>query len=126
MFGGLAIWLSLGALGLRALHVMWPDYARAESNKSYTLAMLIARLSISVIASVVAGVAAAKIARAASPSWWLGVLLLAGSAPLHLVVVWADYPAWYHAAYLLPLIPVCGLSGAMATARSVRSRLGLL
>lgn len=123
VLSGVAIWIVIGAAGLGGLRAMWPNYARAEPDKSYTFAMLIARLSISVIASIVAGTAAAQIARGSSAAWWLGVVLLAGSAPIHLAIVWADYPAWYHLAYLVSLIPLTGSSGAMVTARNARSRL---
>ena len=123
VLGALAIWLILGATGLAVLHVSWPDYARAEPTKAYTFGMLIARLTIALVCSATAGAVAARVSRRGTgAAWWLGVLLLAGSAPIHLVNVWADYPAWYHLAYLLPLIPVTGLSGTLVSA--VRSRLG--
>ncbi len=123
VLGGLASFLIIGATGLAALRLGWADYARAEPTKAYTFGMLIARLTIALIASATAGVVATKIARTgAGAAWWVGVFLLAGSAPIHLVTQWADYRAWYHFAYLLPLIPVTGLSGAFVTA--TRSRRG--
>ena len=117
VLGGLASWLILGATSLGMLRVLWPDYARAEPNKAYTFGMLIARLTIGLICSATAGAVAAKMARrGVGAAWWVGVVLLAGSAPIHLVTVWTDYPAWYHIAYLLPLMPVTGLSGAWVSA----------
>lgn len=120
VLGGLVSWLLLGATGLALLR-FWPDYAAAEPTKAYTFAMMIARLTVAVIASVIAGAMAAKMSRTgAAAAWWVGVILLGGSAPIHLVRVWADYPAWYHFAYLL-LIPVTGLSGTLVSGRSRRA-----
>ena len=120
VLGGLASWFILGAMGLAVLR-WWPDYATAEPTKAYTFAMLIARLTVALIASAVAGALAAKMSRSgAGAAWWVGVVLLAGSAPIHLAMVWADYPAWYHVAYLLPLIPVTGLSGTLFSAGHLR------
>lgn len=58
----------------------------------------------------------------AGASLFLGIVLLLISAPVHLpiefglhVSVWADYPAWYHFTFLLPLAPLTVLGGMLAT-----------
>jgi hypothetical protein len=72
--------------------------------------MLLSRLGVSVAASIVAGLVAGGLggARAARA---VGYVLTALSAVIHVGIVWADYPVWYHAFYLLSLVPVTALAG---------------
>lgn len=109
---GCVTWGAVAGLGFATLRHGWPDYALAEPTKSYTLAMLFARLTVGVLCTAAAGALAALIARGDSRvAWALGFLFLALSLPVHLRDVWNDYPAWYHFAYLIPLVPIAGFSG---------------
>ncbi|MEY2942170.1 MAG: hypothetical protein RLY97_184 [Pseudomonadota bacterium] len=116
---GLVVGLLCAALiayaGFSAMRGLWPEYAVAEPTKAYTLAMLLARLALGVV--VVAGGGGAALLCADDPrmGWWFGGLFFAGSAPLHLYLIWQDYPWWYHLAYLGYIIPV-----AVGTARFMR------
>lgn len=106
--GGVA-WTAVGLAGLFALRMGWSAYAAAEPTKSYDSAMLVSRLVVAAVGSIAAGFLATKAANGnRKAAWWLGALLLLGSMPLHLPIshfsVWEDYPAWYHAAYLLSLV----------------------
>ena len=116
-FLGLAAWVAIGSLGLLVLRVAWHDYALAEPLKLYSPAMLAARLAVAAIACVAGGFVAARPAGAAG-AWAAGSLLLVLSLPIHLVDVWADYPAWYHAVYLLMLVPVTGIGGSFGGSRA--------
>jgi hypothetical protein len=78
--------------------------------------MLLSRLTLASVCSIASGFLAVMTAKQnRKAAWWLGALLLLGSMPLHLptssVSVWADYPAWYHAVYLLSLVPMAGFGG---------------
>jgi hypothetical protein len=109
-FLGLAAWLAVGSAGLLALRTTWAAYAAVEPFKAYSPAMLWARLGVACIACAAAGVTASRAAgvRGAIAA---GTLLVVLSLPIHLIEVWAEYPAWYHVTYLLLLIPVTGLAG---------------
>jgi len=87
-----------------------PLTALAAPTKAYTVTMLLGRLTVAVADSATAGCVAARVG-GPQGTWWLGLLLLACSTPVHLISVWTDYPLWYHLEYLLPLIPVIGLAG---------------
>ena len=108
-FLALAAWAAVGSAGLLVLQRSWPAYALAAPFTAYSLAMLWARLSVACAACTAAGVTASRVAgvRAAVAA---GTLLVVLSAPIHLVEVWGDYPAWYHFTYLLLLIPVTTLA----------------
>ena len=61
--------------------------------------------------SAFAGVLATKVANdEGKTAWFVGAMVFCGAAYVHFFRVWADYPVWYHFAYLLPIIPVTGLS----------------
>jgi hypothetical protein len=120
---GFAAWVTVAGFGFLLLRTTWPSYAAAEPAKSYTLAMLISRLMVGVVCTLTAGAVAALVAKGSrAASLFLGIALLLISAPVHLpiefglhVSVWADYPAWYHFTFLLPLTPLTILGGMLAT-----------
>ena len=109
---GLLAWLVAGLIGLAGLSALWPAYASAVPTKAFSTVMLLARLGVSVAASIVAGLVASGLggARAARA---VGYVLTALSAVVHVGVVWADYPVWYHAVYLLSLVPITALAGLL-------------
>jgi hypothetical protein len=72
--------------------------------------MLWARLGVACVACLAAGAIASRVA-GVSAAIAAGTLLVVVSVPVHLVEVWAQYPAWYHFTYLLLLIAVTGLAG---------------
>ena len=91
---------------------LWPEYAAAEPTKAYSLAMLFARLAVGVLCTAGAACVTTLIARDnGRAALWLGVFFLAYSLPLHLYIIWADYPAWYHFVYLAYLVPAAALTG---------------
>jgi hypothetical protein len=109
---GLLSWVVVGSAILFVLRMLWTAYALAAPTKAYTVTMLLGRLTVAVADSATAGCVAARVGgpRAA---WWLGILLVAFSTTVHLIIVWTDYPLWYHLGYLLPLVPVTGLAGRL-------------
>jgi hypothetical protein len=108
---GLAAYILAGAIGLYLLRICWPAYAVASIDKSYTIEMLFSRLSVAVLAAILAGITAKAIAKDhGKTSWLVGVIIFFMAAYLHFFRVWDDYPAWYHFVYLLPIVPIIGLS----------------
>ena len=119
MLAGGVAWIAIGLAGLFLLRKGWSAYAAAEPTNAYNFAMLVSRLALASVGSISAGFLAVTTAKEnLKAAWWLGGLLLLGSMPLHLPIsyfsVWADYPAWYHAVYLLSLMPLIGFGGRLA------------
>jgi hypothetical protein len=111
---GCATAVAIALLGFSILRAVWPEYAAAEPHKAYTLGMLIARLSLAALLTAGAACATTLVARDdGRTAWYLGILFLLLSLPVHLHSVWNDYPAWYHAVYLLSLVPIAGYSGRL-------------
>ncbi len=106
VLAGLLAWIVVATLLNLAMRVTWPDYAAAEISKAFTLAMLGARLVIGAVSTVCAGFVSAWVARRAGmPAAVLGMLLLLCFIPVH-YTLWNVFPLWYHAAFLISLIPL--------------------
>lgn len=113
VIAGLAVWLIVvTGLGL-IMRLSWPGYASAAPSMTFTLPMLIGRLSIGALATIAAGAASAA-AGAGSVPWILmpGLLLLAAFIPVH-INLWDKFAAWYHLTFLLSLVPLTYLGGRM-------------
>jgi hypothetical protein len=108
---GLIIYIIFGSIGLYLLRICWAQYAIASIDKSFTFEMLLCRLSVGIIASVIAGISTTKITNDnGKNAWTVGTIIFCIVAYIHFVHIWRDYPAWYHFAYLIPIIPITGLS----------------
>lgn len=124
--GGLAAgWATSAAVlaaGFALLRLLWADYALAEPEKAYTLAMLLARLVI--FSSMIAATAAvaALVAGDERFAWIAGALILLVSIPPHLYPghVWDDYPVWYHVVYLVSILPIAVAGGRWSRRRFPR------
>ncbi|WP_412060980.1 hypothetical protein [Rubrivirga sp. IMCC45206] len=95
-----------GSAGLRAAFGLDAD------GRTDRVGVLLAYLTLSVIASVGAGAVSARLAprRPMRHVWVLAVLLLATGIPVQMAS-WALLPAWYHLAFLLALVPATVLGG---------------
>lgn len=112
--------VALARMGVVLARYLWPAYAVAEIHKTYTLAMLLARLTVGALSAASAACITTIVARDdGRAAWWLGAIFLIVSLPNHLFYVWRDYQLWYHVLYLAYLVPITGLSG-----RALRSLVG--
>lgn len=130
---GLMVWIVVVTVGNVALRGAIPGYGEAEAALrvappgdattatpvAFTLAMMIARLLLGAASSVLAGATVAWVARGNDrAAWILGILLVVLFIPVH-VWMWARFPLWYHAAFLVSLLP-CSLLGAALATRDPR------
>jgi hypothetical protein len=113
---GCVTWWLVRTCGFALLRMAWPDYALAEPDKAYTLAMMFARLVIFSTMIAATACVAALVAGERRVAWIAGGLILALSIPPHLYpgYVWDDYPAWYHIVYLLSILPLAVFGGRLA------------
>ena len=116
ILAGLVAYAIFGKVGLYLLQVCWSDYDLHSIDKSFTVPMLAARLFVGNIASIAAGVAATKMGdNKGKSAWVVGTLVFIGAAYVHfMTITWTEYPLWYHLTYVLPIVPVIGLSGFLA------------
>jgi hypothetical protein len=110
---GLAVWVVLVTIGGLMIRLSWPAYASVEAAMAFTLPMLIARLSISVVATLGAGLVTAVIApRSLRALLMTGVILLVAFIPVH-IGLWDKFPVWYHLIFLVSLVPLSYLGGTI-------------
>ena len=117
---GLGVWVvSVTAMGA-IMRSSWPAYASVATAMTFTLPMLLARLSISVVATLAAGFGSAAIAPGSVISTLMpGVLLLVAFIPVH-ISLWDKFPVWYHLTFLVSLVPLTYVAGTIWSRRQIR------
>ena len=112
---GLAVWVAIIAGAGVIMRLSWPAYASVAAAMTFTLPMLLARLSIGAVATVSAGFVATRI----TPRSMLvrvipGVILLVAFIPQH-ITLWDRFPLWYHLTFLLSLVPLTWVGGTISS-----------
>jgi len=117
VIAGLAVWvISVTAAGV-IMRSAWPAYASVAEAMTFTLPMMVARLSIGACATLAMGYSTAVVARRATLATLLpGVVLLLAFIPEH-ITIWNKFPVWYHLTFLLSLVPLSYAGGTIARAR---------
>jgi hypothetical protein len=111
---GLAVWLIIVILAGAIMRQSWSAYASVADAMTFTLPMLIARLSISTVATLVTGfVTASVVTRSMVARLMPGVILLLWFVPVHMML-WDKFPVWYHLTFLVSLVPLTYLGGTIA------------
>lgn len=108
---GLVVWIAIVAVAGLIMRSSWPAYARVADAMTFTLPMMLARLSIGALATLAAGWVTAAIAtRPMLVRLMPGVILLVVFIPQH-IALWNNFPVWYHLTFLLSLVPLTYLGG---------------
>jgi hypothetical protein len=106
---GLVAWIVIVSLLDRAMRYGWHDYAAVYKAMTFTLAMMIARLSESAVSSLASGYVAAWVGKGGWAPLIAGTIILLFFAPYHFSI-WSHFPIWYHLTFLisLPLLSFVG------------------
>ena len=111
---GLVVWIVITTVAGLSMRAAWPEYAAVADAMTFTLPMMFARLSIGGLATLAAGWFTAIVARRSTfATLTTGLILLVLFIPQH-VRLWDRFPIWYHLAFLLSLVPLTYLGGAIA------------
>ena len=114
---GLVIWVVVVSLLNRGLRIGLTGYAAAEPTMTFTFGMKMARLIIGALSSLAAGAVAVTMARAKTTvPWVLGGIMLVAFIPEH-IRLWNRFPVWYHLVFLVTLVPLVALGGALTHRR---------
>jgi len=111
---GLVVWLVCITVAGVIMRSSWPAYASVADAMTFTLPMMLARLSIGAVATLFAGWVTMTIAvpRSLLVRLMPGLILLALFIPQH-ISLWSKFPVWYHLTFLLSLVPLTYLGGAV-------------
>jgi hypothetical protein len=102
---GLAAWLAIAVVAGLIMRETWPAYASVADAMTFTLPMMIARLSIGALATVSMGFVTASITQSAVARLIPGLTLLIVFVPEH-AMLWDKFPIWYHLFFLISLAPM--------------------
>ena len=117
---GLMVWMAIVTVVGLILRASWPAYASVATAMTFTLPMLLARLSIGAVATLACGLIATLIApRSMRVRLIAGLILLALFIPQH-ILLWPKFPVWYHLTFLLSLVPLTSAGGTMASRAPMR------
>ncbi|HET6959825.1 MAG TPA: hypothetical protein VFI56_24700 [Vicinamibacterales bacterium] len=110
---GLMAWVSVVVVVGEIMRRSWPAYANVAAAMTFTLPMMVARLSIGALATLAAGfVTAVIVPQSTLVKLMPGVLLLVAFIPQH-IMLWNTFPVWYHLTFLLSLVPLTYIGGTM-------------
>jgi hypothetical protein len=110
---GLLVWVIVVMVVGEIMRRSWPAYASVADAMTFTLPMMIARLSIGALATLAAGlVTAVMVPQSTTARLMPGVLLLIAFIPQH-ISLWDKFPIWYHLTFLLSLVPLGWIGGTL-------------
>jgi hypothetical protein len=118
---GLAAWLAIAVVAGLIMRETWPAYASVADAMTFTLPMMIMRLSIGAFATVSMGFVTACITTSAVARLIPGLILLIVFIPEH-VMLWDKFPIWYHLSFLLSLVPLTYLGNSIAPGAMLQRR----
>jgi hypothetical protein len=110
----LLVWAAVATVGGIVMRGTWADYARVADAMTFTLPMMIARLTIGAVATIASGRVAAVIGQSMLARLTPGLLLLLIFIPQH-ITLWQKFPVWYHLTFLLSLVPLTYMGGTKIT-----------
>jgi hypothetical protein len=113
VIAGLAVWVGVVTIAGFVMRASWPAYASVADAMTFTLPMMIVRLTVGALATITMGMVTSAITRRSiAPSVVAGALLLLAFIPQH-VMIWEKFPIWYHLTFLLSLVPLTVLGGRL-------------
>jgi len=96
----------------------WPGYAEVEKAMDFTLAMMAGRLVVGALSSLGAGAVLGVIAQRSGRTATVGGLVLTAFFVVVHYYLWDKFPVWYHAAFLISLLPLVVLGARLSTRQS--------
>lgn len=113
VIAALITWFLVATVLNLALRAWWPHYHEAETAFNFSFAMKLARLGLGAISSLGAGFVAAWVGKSRMRAATLsGIVLLGLFIPGH-YRIWDKFPVWYHLTFLVSLLPLTLLGGAL-------------
>lgn len=108
---GVITWEAVVALATLMGRLVWPAYAAVEEQRVFTMDMLLSRLAVGALATLAFGIVISLVTRGDAKS--IRLIIFAGllfSVVDH-IIVWDQFPAWYHLLYLAYIVPLALLGG---------------
>jgi len=118
---GFVIWFAAATLANLGVRALMPTYGAAEALMTFTLPMLLARLTVGSFSSLVAGFACSYVAgQSRKAIYVLALIILVFFLPVHYKLL-AKFPIWYHVVFLGTLAPLIILGGTLRGRRQTQA-----
>lgn len=113
MVAGVVAWEAVVLLATFAGRLVWPAYALVEKQREFALDMLLSRLAVGAIATLAFGAVVAWVARGEKRTIHAIIALGLLYSVVDHIIVWDQFPVWYHLLYLAYLVPLAMLGGQL-------------
>jgi hypothetical protein len=111
---GIVAWFVVATVGDWLLRLAIAGYAEVEASMHFTLPMQVGRLCVGAASSIAAGATCAwLVPRTRRAVTALAIVLVLLFLPVH-YRLWSQFPAWYHATFLILLAPLVFLGARLS------------
>lgn len=108
---GAVTWEAVVALATLMGRLVWPDYAAVETQRVFTVEMLLTRLVVGALATLAFGIVASWVTRGEMKSFRLVIFTWLLFSVVDHIIVWDQFPVWYHLLYLAYIVPLALVGG---------------
>lgn len=108
---GAITWEAVVAVATLMGRLVWPAYAAVEEQRIFSMDMLLSRLAVGALATLAFGIVISLVTKGDTKS--IRLIVFAGllfSVVDH-IIVWDQFPVWYHLLYLAYIVPLALLGG---------------
>ena len=114
VIAGAVSWEVVVMLATLVGRLIWPAYAVVETQRIFTLDMLLSRLAVGALATLAFGAVVAWVARGDKQMVRAIIALWLTYSVVDHYVVWDQFPVWYHVTYLGYIVPIALLGARLA------------
>jgi hypothetical protein len=111
LVAGAISWEAVVALATLLGRLVWPAYAAVEEQRIFTMDMLLSRLTVGALATLAFGMVVSWVARDEMKSIRLVIFAWLLFSVADHILVWDQFPVWYHLLYLAYIVPLALLGG---------------
>jgi hypothetical protein len=105
LVAGAISWEAVVAMATLLGRLVWPAYSAVEEQRIFTLDMLVSRLAVGALATLAFGFVAAWVTNGETKSMRLVIFAWLLFSVVDHIIVWEQFPVWYHLFYLAYIIP---------------------
>lgn len=111
LVAGAITWEAVVALATLLGRLVWPAYSAVEEQRIFTMDMLLSRLAVGALATLAFGFVVSWVTKGEAKSMRLVIFAWLLFSVADHIIVWQQFPVWYHLFYLAYIIPLALLGG---------------
>jgi hypothetical protein len=111
LLAGAITWEAVVILATLMGRLAWPAYAAVEVQRVFTMEMLLTRLVVGALATVAFGIVVSWVTKGELKSLRIVIIAWLLFSVVDHIIVWEQFPIWYHVLYLGYIVPLALLGG---------------